>query len=220
MIWILIVATLIGMFSSEFLENYNHTKTRKGAGNSLSFDRFVNFTDAVFAIVITLLVLEIMLSIPKHGSDDYSKISNILGAYFLSFLTVGSLWIEHHKVFRYVKGYSNKIMVLNLMFMAVVGLVPPVITYLAEHQDKFYGFVAFYIVIGVSSVFRFFMISDAKDNSMFEMITNTDILNMKLVSLVVPIASLVGSVISMFSIEAGAVVFMFVQPITKRLLKT
>jgi uncharacterized membrane protein len=81
------------------------------AESSLSFERVVFFSDAVFAIVITLLVLEIK---PPHLADHnesalhhalFELIPKFTG-FVVSFMIVGMMWIEHHRIFRYIVHYD------------------------------------------------------------------------------------------------------------------
>ena len=77
-------------------------------------DRIAFFSDAVIAIAITLLVLEIKIPvIPKHISfADFYKVNGDLIiqqllALYICFVTIGSLWFYHHELFEFVTG-SNK----------------------------------------------------------------------------------------------------------------
>jgi uncharacterized membrane protein len=91
------------------------------------------FTDGVFAIAITLLVLEIHIPEikppPSGGMDgamrDYlMSLGQPLLTYALSFATVGIIWLNHHATFskiRYVDRLGN---VLNLLLLAVVCFIP------------------------------------------------------------------------------------------------
>jgi uncharacterized membrane protein len=97
--------------------------------SSLSFERVVFFSDAVFAIVITLLVLEIK---PPHLTDHsesalhralFELIPKITG-FVISFLIVGMMWIEHHRIFRYIVHYDAGLLWRNLVLLLCVSFVP------------------------------------------------------------------------------------------------
>jgi uncharacterized membrane protein len=95
----------------------------------LSFERVVFFSDAVFAIVITLLVLEIK---PPH-LDEHSEaaIKRALvelipkfSGFVVSFLIVGMMWIEHHRIFRHIINYDAGLLWRNLLLLLCVSFVP------------------------------------------------------------------------------------------------
>src|SRR3954470_3705155 len=88
------------------------------AHRGMSVGRLEAFSDGVFAIVITLLVLDLP-GPPKRG--DYA---DTLGdhwatyvAYFASFLMAGTIWLNHHATFRLVHRTTYRLQVLNLMLL-------------------------------------------------------------------------------------------------------
>ena len=96
----------------------------------LAFERIVFFSDAVFAIAITLLVLEIKVPHIAHTADAATTLS-ALGllipkavGYVVSFVVLGSFWIEHHRVFRYITRFDAKLLWWNLAMLLVVAFMP------------------------------------------------------------------------------------------------
>ena len=95
----------------------------------LSFERVVFFSDAVFAIVITLLVLEIKAPhIEGHTERDVLYgLLNLLPkftGFVVSFFIVGMMWIEHHRIFRFIERYDAGLLWRNLIFLLSVSFVP------------------------------------------------------------------------------------------------
>ena len=95
----------------------------------LSFERVVFFSDAVFAIVITLLVLELKVPhLTEHNEPAlqhalFELIPRVLG-FVISFLIVGLMWIEHHRIFRYIDDYDAGLLWRNLLLLLCVSFVP------------------------------------------------------------------------------------------------
>ncbi|MER7179198.1 TMEM175 family protein [Streptomyces hyaluromycini] len=94
------------------------------------------FSDGVFAIAVTLLVLDI--KVPKTAEGD--SLWQALGAqwpsyaaYVVSFLVVGIMWVNHHQLFSYVARVDRKLMFLNLLVLMVVSAVPWPTAMLAEY---------------------------------------------------------------------------------------
>ena len=84
------------------------------------------FSDGVFAIAITLLVLEI--NVPESDFDDLVRgiahqWPSYLG-YVTSFVTIGGLWLAHHGVFRRLAFVNSAIMRLNIVLLMVVSFLP------------------------------------------------------------------------------------------------
>jgi len=93
--------------------------------HSLPLDRFTAFSDGVFAIAITLLVLEI--SVP-HGAVRVlpalrEQWTEFLG-YYISFAFIGGIWITHAGVTRFLKRGDAAAYALNLLLLLFVGLMP------------------------------------------------------------------------------------------------
>lgn len=96
----------------------------------LGLERLIFFSDAVFAIAITLLVLEIRLPSGEAALTDAELLASLLGiwqkylAYMISFLVIGMFWMSHHRKFRYIKRYDSRLLFLNLLMLMVVAFVP------------------------------------------------------------------------------------------------
>ena len=94
--------------------------------NSKELDRLIFFSDAVFAIVMTLLVLDIRVpdvaarEVPGLVFELWPKIFS----YVLSFLVIGLYWIGHHQTFRYVRSYDRTLLWLNLLFLLSISFIP------------------------------------------------------------------------------------------------
>lgn len=116
----------------------------------LSFERVVFFSDAVFAIVITLLVLELKVphitehtdSALRHGLVEL--LPQVIG-FVVSFLIIGLMWTEHHRIFRYIDNYNAGLLWRNLLLLLCVSFVPfPT----ALFSENFWSRTAFILYTG------------------------------------------------------------------------
>lgn len=96
---------------------------------SFQLERIILFSDAVFAISITLLVIE--LKLPDIEEVTNSTLANALlntfphfFSFVLSFMIIGIYWIAHHRMFNFVINYDNKLIWLNLLFLFFIVLMP------------------------------------------------------------------------------------------------
>jgi uncharacterized membrane protein len=92
-------------------------------------ERIILFSDAVFAIAITLLAIEIR--IPEF--DDHTERNAVISlinliprfiGFFISFMIIGIYWISHHSLFGYVVDYDKKLLWRNLFFLLFIVLLP------------------------------------------------------------------------------------------------
>jgi uncharacterized membrane protein len=107
---------------------------RPKAGREL--DRIVNFSDAIFAIAITILVLDIRL--PDNLSPTELPVQ-VLGlgpkylSYLISFLVLAVYWQAHHRVFKPITGYDGTLVWLNILFLMAVAFLPFPTSLLGEY---------------------------------------------------------------------------------------
>ena len=93
-------------------------------------DRIVNLSDGVFAIAITLLVLDIRApDIPQNmvSSELPGALLSLWPkylSYVLSFIGISAFWLIHHSILRPIRSYDRILLYLNLMFLMVVAFLP------------------------------------------------------------------------------------------------
>jgi uncharacterized membrane protein len=93
-------------------------------------ERVILFSDAVFAIIITIMVIDIKLpenlknGSLEHFREAFLELIPKLIAYGLSFIVVAAFWIRHLKIFSFLRDYNSPLLVLNLLFLFTVSLFP------------------------------------------------------------------------------------------------
>jgi uncharacterized membrane protein len=89
-------------------------------------DRIVNLSDGVFAIAITLLVLDIRVPDIPEGMVATELPAALLSlwpkyfGYVLSFVVISTLWVIHHSIFRPIRAYDRGLLYLNFLFLMFV----------------------------------------------------------------------------------------------------
>jgi uncharacterized membrane protein len=95
--------------------------------NEVEFGRIVAFSDGVFSIAITLLVLNISI---KKGltegqiDDALWDQREVFFAYAISFAVIGRFWLVHHRFFGEVRAFDGRLIALNLVYLGSVVLIP------------------------------------------------------------------------------------------------
>ena len=100
---------------------------KKREEDEVAFSRIVAFSDGVFSIAITLLVLN--LNIPadlKHGElghELWNQRENLL-AYGISFAVIARFWLVHHSFFSQVNAFDSRLIGLNMVYLGFLVLIP------------------------------------------------------------------------------------------------
>ena len=93
-------------------------------------ERLILFTDAVFAIAITLLAIEIKIPEFEGRPTDAQVWERILWlipkfiGFLVGFAVIAIYWTAHHRIFRFVRGYDQKLLWLNILFLLCIVLMP------------------------------------------------------------------------------------------------
>ena len=97
-----------------------------GVENYWGTGRTEAFSDGVFAIAITLLILEV--NVPETAFDNLWR--GIIDqwpsylAYVTSFITIGGIWLAHHGIFRRLQYANTRLMLINLLLLMAVSFLP------------------------------------------------------------------------------------------------
>ena len=94
-----------------------------------SLNRFEAFSDGVFAIAVTLLVLEIKApdlsqATPSEAVTKLLQVFPHVLSYATSFIVIGVLWINHHALFHFLKRVDRTVLVINLLLLMCVAFIP------------------------------------------------------------------------------------------------
>jgi uncharacterized membrane protein len=127
--------------------NYNYDKRR-----------FETFIDAVIAIILTILVLE--LHIPENGHSESASTRQQLTAllpsfmsYLGSFLLIAGIWIDHHILFLNLEKLNKRYILLNMLFILLLSVIPFTTAFAGHnYSDSFAVALLFasYVIMNVS----------------------------------------------------------------------
>ena len=120
--------------------------------------RIEAFSDGVFAIAVTLLILEV--KIPPVGSG---RLGTLLlqqwpsyFAFVLSFAFIGIMWMNHHRMFNHIRRSDDGLLILNLLLLLGVTAVPFPTAVLAIHLRSPYARIATMVYSGTYLVIAIF----------------------------------------------------------------
>lgn len=108
------------------MSNQLHNELRK----EFQLERLILFSDAVFAIAITLLVIEIKIPEIHENVSDHALLLSLkhlipkFTGFLVSFMLIGVYWSVHHRMFGFVTNYTRKLLFMNLAFLFFIALMP------------------------------------------------------------------------------------------------
>jgi uncharacterized membrane protein len=127
---------------------------------TFTLERIVFFSDAVFAIAITLLAIDLRVPALPGGQTDRSFLEALatlgpsLFAFCISFLAIALFWVGHYRTFRYVVDADGRLIAINLGFLFSVAILPfptSIIAAQAQLPSAAIVYASFVVVTGIMS---------------------------------------------------------------------
>jgi uncharacterized membrane protein len=114
------------------------------AGN-IEYDRVLFFSDAVMAIAITLLVVDLRVpDVVVSASRELGLAKYRILSFGVSFVVIGLFWLGHHHLFRYITALDRRLILLNLLFLGTIAFLPYPTALLSATQGDHADSTAFY----------------------------------------------------------------------------
>ena len=130
----------------------NEEITREEIKKEFQLERMILFSDAVFAIVITLMAIEI--KIPEHIQVTNENIAKelvhllpTLLAYIVSFVFIGTIWYQHLKMFSLLKDYDKGLVIRNMLLLFFIGMFPFSATLITRAKGQMLPFFMYLFMI-------------------------------------------------------------------------
>lgn len=214
------------------MSNKLHNELRK----EFQLERMILFSDAVFAIAITLLVIEIKIpELEKHDISDQALLGELkhlipkFAGFIVSFLLIGGYWMIHHRMFGFVTNYTRKLLFLNLVFLFFIVLLPFSTGFYSEYagpeliREQLKIPMTFYVLnfagVGFANHFMWRHIINPK-NKIAEPPIDPEVATMaKLRSLIVPLTFIAMLIVAYLSNVLFAVYVPLLIPISLRIIK-
>ena len=133
-------------------------KNVKTAGAERGLHRFEGFSDAVFAIILTLLFVEIKVPGSPQGPQGYTDLARAMAeqwrehlALLVCYAVIGAYWLQHHYSGRIYARSDHWFGAINLLFLFAVGLVPyPIRAWCFHLGTRFEGVGAVILATGLA----------------------------------------------------------------------
>ncbi len=108
----------------------------KNGTKEIGFERLIFFSDAIIAIAITLLALNLKLDV---AANEHITFKDLLVpwekylAFILSFINIAGFWKNHHYIYTYIKKIDEKLLLINICWLLLIVILPFATTLLSAH---------------------------------------------------------------------------------------
>lgn len=132
-------------------------------------ERLLFFSDAVFAIAITLLIIEVHVPELPRGSSPGQYLHELLElipgffGYVLSFLVIARFWITHHAAFAHSPPFHPQLLWPNVQLLMSVAFMPFATAFLARNLGAMVPALLYFLVLMVASLLSVRMVRKATD---------------------------------------------------------
>lgn len=122
----------------------------------LGLERIVFFSDAVMAIAITLLAIDIRVpDIPSPAAASelaprLGELSPQIMSFVISFVVIAIYWMAHHRYFAMIRAYDNTLVMINLLFLFFIAGMPFIASLLGRYAFLPLGVIPY--ALGVSAI--------------------------------------------------------------------
>lgn len=159
-------------------------------GEGIEFDRVANFSDAVFAIALTLLVVSIDVpdvqdsELPSALRDMWPQIRSFL----IGFAVIAFYWFRHHGFFRILGAVDGPFMALNLAYLAAIAFVPFPIALVGDHSGVPIAVALYAVTLAIASALDTAMFGRAQRRGLLRVRMGPAAVRWSLLASLVPVA--------------------------------
>ena len=163
---------------------------------ALEFDRVAFFSDAVFAIAMTLLVVGIGIPAVSDGDlgDALRDKQPEIISFFISFVVIGNYWLGHHRFFARLCAVSTRLMTINLVYLAAIAFVPFPTALAGKYTEEPVSIVMYAITLSVASGLEAVLFVVAHREGLFRNAMPRQVVRYTVFATVIPVAVFLGSI--------------------------
>ena len=174
----------------DVLSDGTPAKRYRRHSDELEFDRVAFFSDAVFAIAMTLLVVGIGIPHVRASKLDHalSGKSSEIFSFFLSFVVIGFFWLAHHRFFARLAAVDRRFMQLNLFYLAAIAFMPFPTAIVGTNNNRPITVTLYAVTLGVASLLEAAMFWYAQHAGLLRARLREDIFRASMAASLAPVA--------------------------------
>lgn len=161
---------------------------------TLEFDRFAYFSDAVFAIALTLLVVGIAVPTVRDISDT-SEMLDVLWnlhsefvSFFVGFAVLGRYWLAHHRLVGYLAAVDSRLLVVNLVYLALIAFAPFPTALVGRYEQNLVAFAFYAVTLAILSFLETALVGTAQRRGLLRVRISKAALRRGAVAAMIPVA--------------------------------
>ena len=183
------------------------------------------FTDAVFGVAITLLVVELQVPNIDNSnileSSEFEELSTIFVSYIIAFVIIGIYWITYHSVFNPIRHTTDLMVWLNLSFLLFIALIPFSVRLIDKYENQ-YSFIIYSLIQILTGMMLFLIWQHAIRKRLLQGKSNDgkDTINSLIIKLtyirtiIIPIVFIFSIIISFYYLDIASVFPFIIIPIS------
>ncbi|GAB4058407.1 TMEM175 family protein [Catellatospora paridis] len=125
--------------------------------DTVEFGRVTGFSDGLFAIAMTLLIVEVAVPRMIHTGSSRELLDRLeelvpeFAGFFLSFALIGRYWVAHHQMFSVLRGIDYGLISRNLVYLAFIAFMPFPTALLGDYFDNPLAVIAYAVTGAIVS---------------------------------------------------------------------
>ena len=161
---------------------------------TLEFERAWFFSDAVFAIALTLLVVGIAVPTVRQVADSSEMWDALTGlqhefiSFFVGFAVLGRYWLAHHRFVAALDAVDQPLMTVNLVYLAFIAFAPFPTALVGRYEENLVSFAFFALVLAILSFLETVLFLVAGRRHLLRFVVTRDVAEHGLVSSFLPVA--------------------------------
>ncbi|HEY7733105.1 MAG TPA: TMEM175 family protein [Gaiellaceae bacterium] len=164
------------------------------ARGTLEFERFAFFSDAVYAIALTLLVVGI--AVPTVGDvrdagemwDTLLDLKHEFISFFVGFAVIGRYWLAHHRIVAVLSAVDAPLMTVNLVYLAFIAFLPFPTALVGRYEQNLVAFGFYALTLAVISFLETLLFVVAARRRLIPFTVPRDVARFGLVASTLPVA--------------------------------
>jgi uncharacterized membrane protein len=191
------------------------TMVESGDQYFISTKRIETLVDGIFAITMTLMVLNIHLPDPSGVWTNemvwgviWGQLNNLF-IYALSFIILAGFWISHHRGFDQIKRADQSFLWINVVWLLFVALIPFSMSLMGDFGNTVPGALFFNVNLFFIGLFSFLIRRHVIENELADKkLNNAAVQHVYLANLTFPIISVVAIILSLFAPTYSSLVYL------------
>ena len=173
------------------------------------------FSDGVFAIAMTLLVVGIAVPVLSDGdsidelADALNDLTSNIVSFFISFAVIGRYWIAHHRFFSLLALADSRLVGINLVYLGFIAFLPFPTALLGTYFENPLSVAIYAVIVAIVSGLEVVLFRHAHRHGLFSEAMPADVYRWSVIGSLSPVAFFLASVPVAFASTTLAVIIWF-----------